>query len=236
MQSAMLVVVIVLALLSSVTASVTYYVIQSNNSLTLTDQHVSLYVARGTFEDTLMTTGWGVLNIQTNTQFSLVDQYYAAGLIEGFATAHRMDDHFTNMNSGAEDPLSEPVIVDYFKEQLSWTDKQIARHSETSVFWRQMGAIQSQFYGLVEGYKLASKDKENSLSLLQMQLLNAFGDIFDLRDALIPSRRVNWSSLSSEEVESLVLSRGRCSGFVRVTPDYSELYTAHSVGPLFSFD
>jgi hypothetical protein len=207
----------------------THYVVKGSDGLKLVDSEVQDFVARGVFEDTLLTTGWGVFNVETSKAYSLEEQYYAAGLIEGFTTAQRIYEHFVNMNHEFSGAQEEPAIKDYFARQLAWTDKQVMRKSAESAFWKQIGAIQQQFYGLVDGYKLAMKsDKSKQLSLLDMQFLNAVGDMLDLATALVPSKRVDWDSMSAAEVENLVLSRGRCSAFVRVSPDYSELFAAQS--------
>ncbi len=74
--------------------------------------------ATGSFADTLMKTGWGVLEVRTNGdkaaaydaeklaldtpevdghKFSLAHQGYAAGYMEGHLTAHRMNDNIVNL-------------------------------------------------------------------------------------------------------------------------------------------
>jgi hypothetical protein len=188
------------------------------------------YVAKGSFEDTVMTIGWGVLNINTNKEYLLEEQYYAAGLIEGFATARRIHEHFTNMNNEFSGALEQKAVQNFFSKQLQWTDEQVLKNSKSSKFWEQVGAIQKQFYGLVDGYALSTKaDQAKQLSVLQFQFLSASGDMLDLETAVVNRTRIDWDDLTTEEAENLILSLGRCSALVKVTPDYSELFAAHSV-------
>ena len=48
-------------------------------------------------------------------------------------------------------------------------------------------------------------------------MLNAVGDLIDLRNALNPSQRKNISKLTPEEIMEFVLLSGHCSALVKVS-------------------
>ncbi|KAF4727868.1 phospholipase B domain containing, partial [Perkinsus olseni] len=49
------------------------------------------------FEDSLLSRGWGVLEIYTNDTHSPDDQAFAAGFLEGYITGHHIINNFRNL-------------------------------------------------------------------------------------------------------------------------------------------
>ena len=54
-------------------------------------------VAWGNFQDNLESTGWGILNVETNPAFSDAKQAYGAGIVEGFLTSTHIYNTFYNV-------------------------------------------------------------------------------------------------------------------------------------------
>jgi hypothetical protein len=78
-------------------------------------------IAYGSFKDDLLTTGWGILKIETNAGYDDLLQMQAAGFLEGAFTWKRIYDHYTNVNAwffpGGEAPEN---VIEFFAEQQNW--------------------------------------------------------------------------------------------------------------------
>eukprot|EP00164_Ancoracysta_twista_P001659 GFYU01002178.1.p1 GENE.GFYU01002178.1~~GFYU01002178.1.p1 ORF type:complete len:544 (+),score=219.20 GFYU01002178.1:76-1707(+) len=173
---------------------------------------------------------FGTLKITTNSAFSDEDQMYAAGLLEGTLTADRVYEQYVNLNSWTLNYIGKKempqVVIDWFKKQDSYTREMVAKKPEDP-FWSQVGLINNQFDGLVEGYNQAAEHSK-ALDIFQLAEINAIGDLLDLVPALKFKDEPDWDKLTVEEIELNILNRGHCSGLIKVTGDYSNLFAAHS--------
>lgn len=190
--------------------------------------------ASGTFNDTLMSSGWGVLNVVTSSSASDNDQFYAAGFLEGVLTANRIWQMNHNLWSFyfPNSPLGQPPAVysNFFEKQERWMRGMIASNP-TSPLWIQAGFIQQQFDGLVDGYRSVYPAKTNQyyLSRFAFYMLNGAGDLLDLMSALEPEVHYkDWRKMSAEDFEIYFNSRSLCSALIKVTGDYSDLFAGHS--------
>ena len=188
-------------------------------------------VAWGTFEDTLNTTGWGVLNIRTSrtNQASDAEQHYAAGMLEGYLTANEIYPHYIN-NYGFtfKDKPPQKEVVAFLAEQEAWTKTSISQ-GVNSTFWQHIGAIQAQFEGLIAGYGLAAKaGKVPTIDRFGFQMLNAIGDLFQITPAVVPGLRKDWGRMNRETLRTELRKAGHCSGLIKVTGGFEDLFMAHS--------
>eukprot|EP00009_Paramoeba_aestuarina_P002729 CAMPEP_0201515180 /NCGR_PEP_ID=MMETSP0161_2-20130828/6821_1 /ASSEMBLY_ACC=CAM_ASM_000251 /TAXON_ID=180227 /ORGANISM="Neoparamoeba aestuarina, Strain SoJaBio B1-5/56/2" /LENGTH=555 /DNA_ID=CAMNT_0047911941 /DNA_START=44 /DNA_END=1711 /DNA_ORIENTATION=+ len=191
--------------------------------------------AWGQFQDTLETTGWGVLEVQSSPKFSESDQMFAAGMAEGCLTHHRVVEQYWNMMDVFYPNQTQPDqdILQFFEENELWMDQQISLFAETDPFWAQVGNILQQFNGLVNGTREASPVP---LPRYVFSILNGVGDLIDLTNAInltssvakkrIPSKDV--LSWTPQQLADYVHKTGHCSGFIRAEGAYEDLFMAHS--------
>jgi len=86
-------------------------------------------------------------------------------------------------------------------------------------------AIRAQFRGLQDGCTAAG----SNITAWDLVLINALGDLFDIKPAVLPkSSRVDFGKMKPERASAELQRRGHCSALIKVTDDFSELYFGHS--------
>ncbi|KAJ8319226.1 hypothetical protein KUTeg_004317 [Tegillarca granosa] len=190
-------------------------------------------VAVASYNDTLMETGWGILDIASGYGKSITvqdrDIMYAAGFLEGTLTAKHIYQHYQNMKdyffkSATTDLMQD--VKNFFAKQDSWLRKNVEDNANDP-FWRHAGMIISQFDGLVDGYKSAAGQNQN-LDVFAFQALNGVGDLIDLMKALQPSSIPDWTKMTKVEATEYVQRHGMCSALVKVLGAYENLFMSHS--------
>lgn len=115
-------------------------------------------IASAWFYDTYNETGWAHLEVATypaaHINFADVDslQAYAAGLAEGYLTAAKVSQHFSNtfVSYWGQGPVPQP-FVDYIETNLAYMLKQSDSLGSSDSFWRQVGLILKQMRGVLDG-------------------------------------------------------------------------------------
>eukprot|EP01012_Entosiphon_sulcatum_P050606 TRINITY_DN69491_c0_g1_i1.p1 TRINITY_DN69491_c0_g1~~TRINITY_DN69491_c0_g1_i1.p1 ORF type:complete len:546 (+),score=119.16 TRINITY_DN69491_c0_g1_i1:26-1663(+) len=189
-------------------------------------------IAWARFEDTLNVTGWGILNIKTNGQFSDAQQAYAAGLAEGVLTAGRIYEQYLNIYATTFGPASPPSanLTAFLDAQDAWTRSSIAQNP-TDQYWMHVHNIIQQFDALMDGYNRAWElgvAAVPPLDRFAFQMLNGVGDLFDIIPATDHHQRPQWERMTNEEVALALAKRQHCSALIKVTGNYSDLFMGHS--------
>ncbi|XP_070803125.1 phospholipase B-like 1 [Pituophis catenifer annectens] len=188
--------------------------------------------AYGYYNDTVQSTGWGILEIKAgygNQPVSNEIFMYAAGFLEGYLTASRMSDHVANLYPQLiKNVIIEQKIKDFMQKQDEWTRQQI-KNNKDDPFWRNAGYVIAQLDGLYMGnVEWAKRQKRTPLTDFEISFLNAIGDLLDLIPALTSDSRNN-DFLSMPEVSRMYQwDMGHCSALIKVLPGYENIYFAHS--------
>jgi hypothetical protein len=193
----------------------------------------------GFFNDQLQQTGWGVLEFRAgygNRSSSLSFQtiFAAAGYLEGYLTAKRIQQHRCNIFFQFFGPKPNPKTLKktkmFMTVQDKWTRKMISAHADTSPYWHHVSYVTAQFDGLVKGYQAAVKN-DNSLIQLEVfdfQVLNGAGDLLDLMKVLSPQSIPDFKKMTSEELLMYVRRQGHCSALIKLLPGFENVFLAHS--------
>jgi hypothetical protein len=186
--------------------------------------------AWGTFEDTLLSTGWGVLDIRTSPALSDVQQHHAAGYLEGALTAKHI--HNTYINVLGFTFHGKPVpgsVLKFMNDQDAWARAQVKSKGVGSAapdpFWEHVGALLAQYDGMIAGY---ASSAQPTVPVFAWQLLNGVGDLFQIIPAVEKSQRPDWGAMTTEQARATLQKAGHCSALVKVTGDLSELFMGHS--------
>lgn len=182
--------------------------------------------AYGYYNDSVLTTGWGVLEIRAGYSSQNLSNniiMFLAGFLEGYLTAPHMHDHFTNLYPQL---IKEASIVnkvqDFLERQDKWTRSNIKEYKDDA-YWRHTGYIMSQFDGMYKGAKKRTEiEGTEPLTVFQIQFLNSVGDLLDLIPSLSPTKN------SSLKLFSKRWDMGHCSALIKVLPGYENIYFAHS--------
>jgi hypothetical protein len=189
--------------------------------------------AWGRFNDTILETGWSLLEIHTNPSKADEEAATAAGYFEGRATAVRIEQHA--VNSGVPDYKMKKEIALFLKQNQQWQAAmmqiggQTPNGSADKIYWHQVGLVNKQLGGLYQGYTEARKDMKaitkDPLTEQDMLLLNLGGDLEDLEGL-----DGNCSSISAtnEPLSSPVYDKGRCSALLRLTKDNADVMIAQN--------
>lgn len=187
--------------------------------------------AYAVFNNTLFTNGWGVLDIKSGYGAKLKDSdiMYAAGFIEGILTARQIWDHYVNMRSFflPNNTDLEGKIRKYFMKQDKWMTSMIKQFGTSDPFWRHVSYINAQLDGLYDGYKTVASSRWAKDKFV-VQMLNAVGDLLDLRQSLDPSFRQDFTKMTPQQIQNYILKSGHCSALVKLTGGFEDLYMAHS--------
>ncbi|PNW85360.1 hypothetical protein CHLRE_03g182750v5 [Chlamydomonas reinhardtii] len=123
--------------------------------------------ATGTFIDSSQTTSnFGKLRVVTGAGggYTDLEQAYAAGFLEGYLTAARIFDHFSNLKTYFNTMLNETEMVekslDWLEVQEAWVNEQLKSAPADDPYWRLLGLVQRQFDGLVDGYQARAQQEE----------------------------------------------------------------------------
>ncbi|XP_056460799.1 phospholipase B-like 1 [Gadus chalcogrammus] len=182
--------------------------------------------AYGYLNDTLLTTGWGVLEIRAGYGQSLQPDditFFLAGYLEGYLTAQQIMDHYTNMYPQLiQSPEVLSKVQKFMKQQDEWSREQVRLNQSSDPLWRHTGFILAQMDGLQAGVAhWAKQHGQQPLSLFAIQFLNAVGDLLDLIPALAPGVRRPVGGLRWPEM-------GHCSALIKMSPGFENLFFAHS--------
>lgn len=202
--------------------------------------------AWGYYTDSMMTTGWTELTIETNPSHTDLEQAYAAGYLEGAWSWDRM----WQVYHICKDHKHES-ITDYFKKQDEYLRLKVSEIDESSTdpedaYWFQVGLVIAQLDGVLDGYNSkAPQDKQ--LTKDDIWLMNSDGDVLDVERAATPGRTFKRvEQMNKQEMIELVSLNGKCSALVKWTgddllaghttwDDFSELYRSYK-HYLFNFN
>ncbi|XP_033975809.1 LOW QUALITY PROTEIN: phospholipase B-like 1 [Trematomus bernacchii] len=185
--------------------------------------------AYGFFNDTLLLSGWGVLEISAghgagSTQGDETT-FFLAGYLEGYLTAGQMFSHYSNMYPQF---LKDEKVLNPLKRFLSkqdqWSREQVRLRRHSDPLWKHLGLILAQLDGLQAGAARWAKSKHREpLSAFALQFLNGVGDLLDLVPALTPR-----SNSSSAAGALRTPGMGHCTALIKVLPGFENLLFGHS--------
>ncbi|RUS74914.1 hypothetical protein EGW08_017330 [Elysia chlorotica] len=186
--------------------------------------------AYATFNNTLLVTGWGVLDVVAGHGakfYSNKEVMFAAGFIEGVFTAKHMENNYENLvaSMGLTDLVQE--IRSWLQKQRVWTDMMVKKNPNDPV-WRHTSYINAQLDGLYAGYKSVHKDNQAALDWYAVAFMSSVGDLLDLRYVLNPSSFPDWSKLSGKEAEIAFYTSGHCSALIKLLPGFENIFMSHS--------
>ncbi|XP_020500493.2 phospholipase B-like 1 [Labrus bergylta] len=184
--------------------------------------------AYGYFNDTLLLTGWGVLEISAgyggNPQHDETT-FFLAGYLEGYLTAGQMFPHYYNMYPQLiKDEKVLSPLRRFLSKQDQWAREQVKLKRSSDPLWKHLGLILAQLDGLHAGAAQWAKNKHmEPLSAFALQFLNGVGDLLDLVPALTPR-----SNSSTGGGAFGMPGMGHCTALIKVLPGFENLLFGHS--------
>eukprot|EP01112_Ceratiomyxa_fruticulosa_P021360 TRINITY_DN7483_c0_g1_i1.p1 TRINITY_DN7483_c0_g1~~TRINITY_DN7483_c0_g1_i1.p1 ORF type:complete len:621 (-),score=132.57 TRINITY_DN7483_c0_g1_i1:102-1763(-) len=191
-------------------------------------------VCYGYFESTLNSTGWGVLELQSNYKYEDSIQGYGCGYLEGALTHSQVWVHYNNIIPILFDMGPVPtVIVKFLTDQYSWAKNKVesfknetASNPEKS-YWTHVGYFYDQLEGVAQAYQDFAPSTQ-ALALSDFIVLNSAGDLFDLVVALNTTSSSQQRTPENYESFKHQILFSHCSALIKVTDDLSDLFFGHS--------
>ncbi|KAI4796679.1 hypothetical protein KUCAC02_026822 [Chaenocephalus aceratus] len=183
--------------------------------------------AYGFFNDTLLLSGWGVLEISAGHGAGSTQEdqttFFLAGYLEGYLTAGQMFSHYSNMYPQF---LKDEKVLNPLKRFLSkqdqWSREQVRLRRHSDPLWKHLELILAQLDGLQAGAARWAKSKHREpLSAFALQFLNGVGDLLDLVPALTPRSNSSSAALRTPGM-------GHCTALIKVLPGFENLLFGHS--------
>ncbi|WIA33202.1 hypothetical protein OEZ86_006348 [Tetradesmus obliquus] len=202
-------------------------------------------VAHGAYLDSGHTpSNFGKLRVVASSSFSDAEQMAAAGYLEGYLTASRINDHHHNLkhyfihqlNASLEKPMQ------WVDQQDKWLRQQVAANQQDT-YWQVQGLLLAQLDGLYEGYDaaMAAADAAGTLpagewlSRDAIMFLNSNGELYDLMDMYdAEEAAARLARMQPDELLTHLALQGKCSALIKVTADLGDLLFGHSTWDSFT--
>jgi hypothetical protein len=173
--------------------------------------------------------GWDYLKVISRaSNHNNTDQAYAAGYLEGYLTRERIYNHYLNMKQYLFEKYNNTMpdhVRKFLADNYQWIKSQ-GQANKGDPFWDRALLLQVQLEGLIDGYNNNVPGGE-MLSYEDFQVMNAFGDIFDIV-YYKPSERPNFQTMSKDELDDYVDRHTHCSSIIKLTSDFSDLFMSHN--------
>ena len=213
---------VVAALFMIAIAQADYYCVTQTDNGTQTSISTSTThscrgaTAWGEYSRMMNRTGWNVLTIETNASHGDFDQSYAAGYLEGYASAEDILNYYHNMLG----PVSSfgPVnsqISDWLEKSWNWAMLQAEILRFTSQKWGAVYTILQQIQGIADGVAAAGHPEFTRRHVFENL---AMPDIVSDLETVF----------SNNSKKTTALQRTHCSSIVKVTDDFQDLLFGHT--------
>eukprot|EP00038_Savillea_parva_P017731 m.21411 g.21411 ORF g.21411 m.21411 type:complete len:654 (+) comp3892_c0_seq1:269-2230(+) len=136
--------------------------------------------ATGSYLNTVSTTGWGVLRINTSSDSSASDQAFAAGCVEAKLTVNETYNYWINyMKEEYGGTTPPPAVVAFLDHQRTWLRAQMLKpENQGDVYWKAMSLVMAQWDGFAQGIQqYATPAQRSILTPSSLYLLCSVGDL-----------------------------------------------------------
>lgn len=185
----------------------------------------NMVVAWANFQDDIMQSGWSYLQVQSNPDVQDDIQAYAAGALEGYLTAHLMENQWQNMFEHYCDDqvLYCTKLIQFIHQNFEYSRRQEQKLRFQDPYWHMVHLQMKQLAGLSDAFdRKTLKPSRHITTMTRAVFFNIVGDLMDLEEAFHRAKDVN----SMSQVPS-------CSGLVKIIGDMEDIYFAHNTWSLY---
>ncbi|XP_068633401.1 putative phospholipase B-like lamina ancestor [Battus philenor] len=194
-------------------------------------------VARAYFRMDIETTGWSLLEIETDGSYGDDIQAYAAGIVEGALTSYLIHTHLDNTIRAKCENRSTKKQCDRVRDEL---DKSVniwksyaAEREANDPFWHHVYLYYTQISGMYTGWKHGTERNTNKYDtdISDLYWLNSVADVVELQ------KKLN-VTIDNSSVADLP---GMSSAFLRIVNETldngtfeKKIYVAHNTAGSYS--
>ena len=191
--------------------------------------------AYGFHDDQVTATGWSYLHVESDPTLPSDEQAYAAGFAEGYLTAARIAQSYTNTIAGGFTNGTIPTSVYTFIEtQQQWVYAQY-QADPTNSYWINAMFLYQQVQGLVDG--CAAAQPPYVITLADALVLSMVAEAGDMQAATDLVYRESIDVLKMHDlkrVKAIMEKNSHCSALIRMSPDGQDMFSAHTTWSAFS--
>jgi hypothetical protein len=216
-----------LLITDALTPSVEYYVkcASEGHVCSLEETKSDHSHAYGTYVDEVDKDGWGKIWIHGDDS---QEGWYQAGFLEGALTSTRIYQHYvswSNYQFGNSPPTNN--TIQFLLDQYEYA-KDLSQSNSNDEYYNMLGNILTQFEGILAGVNYAAEVNQ-TLSLVDLLLLEAAGDLYDIIPAVDPEAfELRVGKLSADDFFDAWHKHVSCSALIKVLPDNSDVYAGHT--------
>ncbi|XP_045773042.1 putative phospholipase B-like lamina ancestor [Maniola jurtina] len=175
-------------------------------------------VARAYFKEGIETTGWSLLEIETDGSYPDEIQAYAAGIVEGALTWYLIHTHLENtIRAKCEDqPLEKQCdkLRDALDKSVNIWKTYAAERGAADPFWHHVSLHYTQIGGIYTGWNhgVVRSNNEYETDISDLYWLNSVAEVVEIQHKL---------NISVEDPEFTTMP-GLSSAFLRIVNETSE--------------
>lgn len=154
--------------------------------------------------------------------------WYQAGFLEGSLTSERIYQHYISWYSYqfSTSPPTENTIK-FLIKQYEYSLK-LTEENQNNEYYITLRNILYQFQGILDGINYSAKENQ-TLTLIDLLLLEAAGDLYDIIPAVDPEAfDLHIGKLSPLEFFDRWHSKVSCSAMIKITDDKKDVYASHT--------
>lgn len=180
--------------------------------------------AYGVYNEDIHSDGWGKLWVHSDDSKS---SWYEAGFVEGSLTSSRIYEHYWSWypyTFGTGNATKE--TIDFIMDQYEYAVK-LVNENENDPYYSRLGDVLDQMHGIHDGMNQYAESGK-TLTLEQILLLEAAGDLFDIIPAVNPKLNRLTFSLSRADYYDMYHKQVSCSSLIKINDDISDVFVAHT--------
>ncbi|CAJ0917165.1 unnamed protein product, partial [Mesorhabditis belari] len=174
-------------------------------------------IATAFFKNSINTTGWSFLEIETSAKYDPKVQAYAAGYLEGVLTRRLIEHHIHNVMStyciGRVDYCRK--LREFMDENHKWTKEFLAETDPEDAYYSAIHRTYYQLQGVIDAFERRPINPRADFEFHDIVFMNWLGEFYDLSAKFNATTRV-------DRVE-------KCSAMLKLAPDNKDLFFSHVV-------
>lgn len=189
------------------------------------------YDSWGSYNDTLHEIGWGKLHIRSRstTKDDNYGAFFCGGVIEGYLTHTRISQYFTvfrnNTLTEYETTDWPSNLYDWMSDNIAYTRANVAKYSQTDVWWRSVGYAVARFDGMLTAYKAYKTASERDINEVELWMCQSNADMDDINQFLHRDAATGAMVRHDDQWHD---NNHHCSALIRLPDDFSDVYVGHN--------
>jgi len=223
-----------------ITASI-YQDPTTQNFKVVTGEYNEEAIAYIKFTHGLTAKGWDFMALSSfqgnDERYSDDLKSYSMGYLEGVITYEKIWNHYSNQKRyiffdkpNFEMPKSTRAFL---TENAQFIREMGIYHGATDPYWYHANLIHRQLEGLLDGYNHMQTDDSKKLTLEDLNICNANGDLSEL-NYYNKTLRPDFKTMKHHEISDHIEENSHCSALIKVAPDFSDVWFGHNTWTNFS--